>query len=79
MARAASKAFRSTLLGIVAAKSKLTPARPLLEYRQARFTQRLLSRPQGGAGPEEILSRRSELTDRRKRATKLHAGDEVEQ
>ena len=68
MGRATLGAFQSILLGIVAAESGLTPARPLLGYRQARFTQRLMARPQERQperrGPEEILSRRnSGLTD----------------
>ena len=41
MGRATLGAFRSTPLGIVAAESGHTPARPLLDYRQARFAQRL--------------------------------------
>ena len=57
MGRATLGAFRSTSTGVVVAESKLTPARALLDHRQARLTQRLLARPQGGQGPEEILGR----------------------
>ena len=55
MGRATLGAFQSTLRGIVMVESELTPARALLEYRQATFTRRLFARPQGGEGPEEIL------------------------
>ena len=41
MARSALGAFRSTPQGILAVESALTPARALLEHRQARFAQRL--------------------------------------
>lgn len=59
MARSTLGAFRSTPQGILAGESGLTPARSLLDYRQARFAQRLLARPQMGGGPEEILERDS--------------------
>ena len=49
-------AFRSTPLGIVTAESGF--ARALLDNRRANFTRRLFARPQGGAGPEEILEHR---------------------
>ena len=55
MARSALEAFRSTPQGILAAESGLTPARARLDYRQARFAQRSLARPQDEGGPEEIL------------------------
>ena len=58
MGRATLGAFRSTPLGIVDAESGHTPARPLLDYRQARFAQRLHARPRDGEGWEEILERR---------------------
>ena len=57
MARSTLGAFRSTPQGIIAAQSGLTPARALLDHRQARFTQRLYAPPRDGGGPEEILSR----------------------
>ena len=58
MARSTLGAFRSTPQGILAEESGLTPARPLLDHRQARFAHRLLARPQKGGGPE-ILERDS--------------------
>lgn len=54
MERATIGAFRSTLLGIVAAESALTPARALLDRRQARFSQCLLARPEGGEKLREV-------------------------
>ena len=57
MAKSTLGAFRSTPTGILAGESGHTPARPLLDYRKARFAQRLLARPQGGGGPEGILER----------------------
>ena len=62
MARSTLGAFRSTPQGILAGESGHTPARPLLDYRQARFTHRLLARPQSGGGPEEILTRNEGAT-----------------
>ena len=59
MARSTLGAFRSTPQGTLAGESGLTPARLLLDHRQARFAQRLLVRPQDGGGPEEILERDS--------------------
>ena len=56
MARSTLGAFRSTPQGIMAAESGLTPARALLDNRQARFSQRIYARPRGGGGPAEILS-----------------------
>ena len=74
MGRATLGIFGSAPLGIVAAESGLTPARALLNYRQASFSRRLYSRPQGGGGPEEILERRSSALTTRIRATAaLHA------
>lgn len=56
-------AFRSNPRGIVTAQSGLTPARALLDHRQARFTQRLFARPKDGQGLGEILTKeRSALT-----------------
>lgn len=48
MRRATIGAFWSTPLGIVAAESALTPATALLDHRQARLSQCLLARPEGG-------------------------------
>lgn len=57
MARSTLGAFRPTPLGILEAGSGLAPARTLLDYLQARFSQRLRARPRNGQGPEEILTR----------------------
>ena len=57
MGRASLGVRRTTLVGIVAAESGLTPARALLDHRQARFALRLMARPRGGGGQEEILER----------------------
>ena len=65
MGRATIGAFQPTPLGILAAESKLAPAGPLLDFRQACFAKRLMARPKGHHGPEEILERRrAELTER---------------
>ena len=66
MGRATLGALQSTPVGIVKAESGLTPARALLDHRQALFAQRLQSRPAGGSpGPEVIMERRgAALTDR---------------
>ena len=58
LGRATTGIFWSAPLGIVMAKSKLTTAKPLLDYRQAKFMQRLMVRLKGHQGPEEILERR---------------------
>ena len=55
---------RTAPVGIIAAESALPPARALLDHRQARFALRLLARPRGGGGQEEILEKRSGLTAR---------------
>ena len=57
MARFTLGAFRSDPQGILAGESGHTPARPLLDFRQARFSHRLLAPPQRGGRPEEILER----------------------
>ena len=57
MARSTLGALLSTPQGILAAESGLTPARALLDHRQASFAHRLLARPRDGGGPEEILTR----------------------
>ena len=57
MARSTLGAFRSTPQGTLAAESGLTPARALLDHRQASFAQRLYARPRDGQGRGEILSR----------------------
>jgi ribonuclease HI len=57
MARSTLGCLPSTPLGALARESGLTPAHPLLDYRQARYAQRLMARPVGHGGPEEILER----------------------
>lgn len=74
MDRASLGAFRSTLLGIVAAESKLTPARALLNLRQARFAQRLLSRPRNQWGPEEVQDSRKQQFCAMKRRPRSRGG-----
>ena len=69
MGTATLGAFQSTPRGIVATESGLTPARALLDHRQAGFTPRLFARPRGGEGPEEILERRNSALTTRLRAT----------
>ena len=60
-----TRSLRPTPLGKVTAESRLTPARALLDHRQAGFTRRQFARPQGEEGPEEIVERRdSALTTR---------------
>ena len=79
MGRSTLGAFRSTPLGIVAAESGLTPARALLNFRQARFVQRLYARPKDGQGPEEILDREgAALTTRLRAAAGLYRRETVE-
>ena len=79
MARPTLGAFRSTPQGIIVAESGLTPARPLLEHRQARFAHRLYARPQGGGGPEEILTREgAAVTIRLRAAVGMRRGETVE-
>ena len=80
MGRTSLGAFRSTPLGIVAAESKFTPARALLNHRQARFAQRLFSRPRGQQGPEEAVERRgAALTTRLWGAATLRPGKTTEE
>ena len=79
MGRSTLGAFRSTPQGILAAESGLTPARALLNFRQARFAQRLYARPKDGQGPEEILDREgAALTTRLRAAAGLHRRETVE-
>lgn len=76
MGRASLGAFRSTPLGIVAAEGKPTPVRALLNLRQARFAQRLLSRPRNQRGPEEVMERQgAALTTRLRGAATLRPGE----
>lgn len=78
--RAALGAFQSTPTGIVAAESRLAPARALLNHRQPIFAQRLPAGPQWHRGLEEIMTRRSDLTGRRRLrvATALQPGETSE-
>ena len=79
MARSTLGAFRSTPQGIIAAESGLMPAQPLLEHRQARFAHRLYARPQGGGGPEEILTRvGAPITTRLQAVAGIMRGETVE-
>ena len=59
LGRASLGVRQTTPVGIIAAESGLTPARALLDHTQARFALRLLARPQGGGGQEEIMEKRS--------------------
>ena len=77
--RAALGAFRSTPTGVVAAESRLAPARAPLDHRQQMFVQQLLVGPQGHREPEEIMTRRSDLTRRLRAATTLQPGETAEQ
>ena len=61
MGRSTLGAFGSTPQGIVAGESGLTPARALLNRRQARLTQSLCARPRDGGGPEIFARERSAL------------------
>ena len=79
MARSTLGASRPTPQGILAAKSKLAPARALLDHRQAKLAQRLLARPQDGGGLEEILARDGAAITRRLRvAAGARPGEAVE-
>ena len=79
MARSTLGAFRSTQTGFLAGESGHTPARALLDHGQARWTQRLLARPQGSEGPEEIIEREEGAVVLRLRAASgVRPGEEVE-
>ena len=82
MGGATTGTFNFTPLGIVMAESKLAPAGPLLDYRQAKFTQRLMARPKDPRhqGPEEILERRgTRITERLRQSILLGPGDRQEE
>ena len=80
MGRATTGTFQSTPRGIVLAESKLAPAGPLLDYRQASFTKRLMARPKGHHGPEEILERRgTDLTERLRQNSFVENGEQPEE
>ena len=79
LGRATLGPFRLTPLGIVTAQSGLIPTRALLDYRQARYAQRLHARPKDCQGPEEILDRDgAAITLRLRAATSLRPGTTVE-
>ena len=54
----------TTPLELVITESGLTPARALLDHRQAQFALCLMARPENGGGQEEILEKKSSLTAR---------------
>ena len=71
--------FRSTPLGIIAAESGHTPARALLNHRQAGFAQQLYTRPRDGEGPKEIPTREgAAVTSRLRAAASLRPGNTAE-
>ena len=79
MGRSTLGGFQSIPLRIVALENGFTPARALLDNRQAGFVRRLHTRLQDGGGAEEVLSReRSALTTRLRAASALRPGDSVE-
>ena len=78
MGRSTLGAFRSTPQGIVAGESGLTPARALLNRRQARLAQRLCARPRDGGGPEILARERSALATRLRAAAALRRGETAE-
>ena len=79
MGRASLGVRQTTPLGIVAAESGLTPARALFNHTQARFALRLLARPRGGGGQEEIMEMRaSALTARIRGVTGLKRSETYE-
>ena len=55
-----AQAFRTTPRVIVAGERGLTPARALLNHRQARFIQRLYARPRDGGGVTEATKQLQE-------------------
>ena len=70
---------QTTPLGIIVAESGLTPARALLDFRQARFALRLMARPENGGGQEEILEKRAAgLTVRIRERSRVSSRETVE-
>ena len=62
------------------AESKLTPTKPLRDYRQAKFMQMPMARPKGHQGPKEILERRgSKLTERLRQNSFLRSDEKPEE
>ena len=79
MGRAALGVRRTTPVGIVTTESALPPARALLDHRQASFALRLLARPEGSRGQEEILRyKNSKLTARVRQRCGLKRGETAE-
>ena len=79
MGRASLGVRRTTPVGIITAESALPPARALMDHRQASFALRLLSRPAGSDGQEEILLHKgSELTNRIRSRCGLKRGETAE-
>jgi hypothetical protein len=67
-------------LGALMAESTMTPAVPLLDYRQSRYAQRLLRRPKGSGEGEVILTMTgSDLAERLRAMTLLAEGEEAEE
>ena len=79
MGRASLGVRRTTPVGIITAESALPPARALLDHRQASFALRLMARPVGGGGQEEILEKKgSNLTARIREKCGLSRRETVE-
>jgi hypothetical protein len=58
----------------------MSPAEPLLNHRQSRYAQRLLSRPAGSQSAREILSTKgSAIGDRLRTMSHLKEGDRAEE
>lgn len=55
----------------------MTPAVPLLDYRQTRYAQRLLQRPKGSSGAEVILNKAGSALAERLRKTTFVRNDLV--
>ena len=75
MGRASLGVRQTTPRGIVMAESGLTPARALLNHRQAQFALRLMARPDNGGCQEEILEKKSSLIARIKERCGLRRRD----
>jgi len=79
MARQTLGCLPSTPLGALMRESNLTPAAALLNHRQAQYTHRLLARPPGHGGPEEILGKHgTPLANRLLQSTGLEKEEEHE-
>ena len=79
MRRASLGVHRTIPVGTIMAESTLPPAGALLDYCQAPFTLRLLSRPVGGGEQEEIIEKRNSVfTARIKRECGIGRGETIE-